>query len=152
MGVRLHFLCFSVLFLLHTTVTSLHGNQPDETPLIIGTNKQLFIDDRFIETSQGVSFTVNPPVKVGPIKLSLQPTGYVGVVEYDGTCFMYYMAEGGYAVATSKDGVNWKNPISSPIMITVNTATYFTVVFSNHWVMNMPSICLNVTGQNAVYM
>lgn len=77
----------------------------------VGDRKQLFIDGRFIAASTGVSRTVNPPVKAGPIRLSTPATGYVnGVVEHEGRYLMYYRSEGGYAVATSADGSDWECP------------------------------------------
>jgi len=32
-------------------------------PIDVGHAKQLFIDDRFMESSEGVTLTMNPPVK-----------------------------------------------------------------------------------------
>lgn len=83
----------------------------------VGDRKQLFIDGRFIAASSGVSRVVNPPVKAGPVRLSTPATGYVnGIVEHDGRFFMYYRSAGGYAVATSADGLVWECPeVGSPV-------------------------------------
>jgi hypothetical protein len=83
----------------------------DVVPIRIGDRKQLFIDDRFIARSQGVSRVVNPPVKQGPITLSTPPAGYIsGIIEHAGRFLMYYRSEGGYAVAISDDGIRWECP------------------------------------------
>ena len=83
---------------------------PGMSAIDIGTKKQLFIDRQFIERSERVTLVLNPPVKQGPIALPGPVTSYVSVVEYGGKCFMYYLGKGGYAVATSRDGVTWASP------------------------------------------
>lgn len=113
-------LSYEVAFMIRSTfflaiilcvLSSLTGaDEQPVTALPIGSNKQLFIDDRFIETSSGVSFCMNPPVKAGPVELPLDPKGYVGVVDYRDTCYLYYQVEGGYAVAVSKDGISFNEP------------------------------------------
>ncbi len=83
-----------------------------DAPFRIGDQKQLFIDDRFMASSSGISLVVNPPVKEGPITLSTPVTGYVnGIIEHAGRYLMYYRSAGGYAVATSTDGINWECPV-----------------------------------------
>jgi hypothetical protein len=78
--------------------------------IAIGTVRQLFTDDRFTAHAQGVTLTLNPPLKAGPLQLAVEPTGYVSLVEHAGRCYMYYRSAGGYAVATSSDGLHWENP------------------------------------------
>lgn len=93
-----------------TALFAASGRAADR-PIPIGDRRQLFIDDRFIASASGVSRTVNPPVKAGPIPLSTPVTGYVnGIVEHEGRYLMYYRSEGGYAVATSADGITWDCP------------------------------------------
>ena len=41
-----------------------------EAPIDIGNNKQLFIDQRFIQSSENVTLTSNPAQKLGPIFMS----------------------------------------------------------------------------------
>ena len=38
-------------------------------PLSVGNRKQVFIDERFIESSEQVSIVMNPPTKLGPVIL-----------------------------------------------------------------------------------
>jgi hypothetical protein len=97
---------------------------PDTTSTVlhdIGDRKQLFIDERFIEASRGVTLTMNPPVKFGPVILPDRPweTLRVGfcdaVMEYEGSYRLYYscMARGKgnfVCLATSDDGVTWEKP------------------------------------------
>jgi hypothetical protein len=82
--------------------------------LAIGTARQLFTDDRFVERAQGVTRTLNPPLKAGPLHLAVEPTGYVSLVEHEDRCYMYYRSAGGYAVAMSSDGVHWESPELNP--------------------------------------
>lgn len=95
--------------------------------LDIGTDKQLFIDDRFIEASEGVRLTMNPPQKAGCV-VPAEPghpweAGWVGdssVVDDDGQCKMYYrtyaagrdgkLERQSMCLATSADGVHWEKP------------------------------------------
>ncbi|PYV18053.1 MAG: hypothetical protein DMG07_04715 [Acidobacteria bacterium] len=93
--------------------------------LRVGDRKQLFIDRRFIESTDNVTLRVNPPVKAGIVLDNEHPweAGWVGggsVVDDGGTYRMWYrtMEEGrdgklgatrtGYA--TSTDGLHWTKP------------------------------------------
>jgi hypothetical protein len=87
----------------------------------VGDGKQLFIDDRFIESSRGITLTMNPPEKVGVVMLPDRPweTLRIGfcdaVMEYEGQCRFYYnaMARGKgtfLCLATSEDGLHWEKP------------------------------------------
>jgi len=100
-----------ILVIMHSLMCG-HGLTDEKhTGIIgIGTSKQLFIDRRFVESSRGITFSIHPPVKAGPVDLPEQPTGYVCVLEYNGTCYMYYLTDGGYALAVSKDGITWERP------------------------------------------
>ena len=59
-------------------------------PISVGSRKQLFIDQKFIESSQGIRLTMNPPVKAERVLLPEMPWesksigGYHTVMEYDG--------------------------------------------------------------------
>jgi len=92
----------------------------------VGGRKQLFIDDRFIESQEGLSQRMNPPVKAGP---ALMPEteiengslgGYISIIEdpqVKGRYLMYYRAtpkgESLYiyiCLAVSEDGIRWERP------------------------------------------
>ncbi|MCK5329429.1 MAG: hypothetical protein KAR36_12565 [Candidatus Latescibacteria bacterium] len=92
-------------------------------PIEIGSDKQLFIDQRFIESSHGVKLSINPPVKAEPVLVAETPIeghrvgGYSTVIEADGRYLMYYTAipnsagdDNGQMIclATSDDGIAWK--------------------------------------------
>ena len=99
----------------------------DET-IDIGTRKQLFIDDRFIESSAGVSLVMNPPRRDGIILLTNdQPweTGpetfigvYSSVVKEGDVVRLWYDSRrdgarryGRVSYAESKDGLHFTKPI-----------------------------------------
>ncbi|MBT3381873.1 MAG: hypothetical protein HN742_04335 [Lentisphaerae bacterium] len=92
----------------------------------IGTRKQLFLDDAFIQEKRDVAFVMHPPRKMGPVILPELPSeaGRVGlygsVAEVDGAFMMWYWAferrvdgkgRRGLALARSPDGVTWEKPI-----------------------------------------
>ncbi|MCC7262002.1 MAG: hypothetical protein IT369_05685 [Candidatus Latescibacteria bacterium] len=72
----------------------------------IGTQKQLFIDERFIAARRDVALTVNPPVKAGAIKV--EATTAPCIVEHEGTCYLYQGLNGATSVWTSADGLDWQ--------------------------------------------
>jgi len=102
-------------------------------PWPVGSQKQLFFDDRFIAESENVRIVMNQPRKLGPV---LKPdsrwedfrfTSYFTVVQEGDLCRMYYscfsedqwnFAEAevtwrDYAFlcyAESKDGIHWHKP------------------------------------------
>lgn len=93
----------------------------DAQALDVGDRKQLFIDDRFIESSRDVTLTMNQPTKVGPVILPDRPwenrrVGFCdSVIEHEGTFMLFYscMARGKgipVCLATSQDGVHWEKP------------------------------------------
>ena len=92
-------------------------------PIEIGSNKQLFIDQRFIESSYGVKLSMNPPVKAEPVLVAETPIEghrigcYSIVLEADARYLMYYGAypnsakdDNGHMIclATSDDGITWQ--------------------------------------------
>lgn len=109
-------------------------------PLDIGDRKQLFIDHRFIDQSEGINLQVNPPVKLpGPVLWAEKPWeafrfAYYSVVDdrEEGIYKMWYTAFDGdqwgerdmtgdaaagsgltktlVCFATSRDGLHWKKP------------------------------------------
>ena len=71
---------------------------PEEGPLQVGTRKQLFIDNRFIEVSENISLVMNPPVKVNePVFGSDKPweafrLAFFNVFRDEGLFKMWYSA------------------------------------------------------------
>ena len=94
----------------------------------IGTQRQLFIDGRFIDSSEGVTLTMNPPVQhPEPVLVADRPWEELGIGAYntvwrepDGAFRMWYDAwmkaglpsEGArrLAYAESDDGIHWTKP------------------------------------------
>ena len=92
----------------------------------IGTRKQLFIDQRFIQDSEDVSLTMNPPyMGEDPVLIPDRPWevrigGYNTVIKEDGLFRMWYDftppendpsgITRGVAYAESNDGINWVKP------------------------------------------
>ena len=96
-----------------------------EGPWRVGSSKQLFIDHRFIESSENIGLTVNPPVKRSePVIRSDRPWDafrliWFSVAEDNGQFKMWYQAfdndqwAGGTSrlcYAVSDDGLNWTKP------------------------------------------
>ena len=91
-----------------------------EAPIEIGNSKQLFIDQRFIQSSENVTLTSNPAQKLGPIFMSetnpfVRHPIFVGNVFEDGGKFkMYYgdinPAGQSLAYAESTDALHWTRP------------------------------------------
>ncbi len=95
-----------------------------DLPIDVGSDKQLFIDNKFIDSSTNITLTVNPPRRNG---LNIQKEkpwessaiGGGSVIQYQGICHYYYWAyelksenksAGHFCYAVSKDGVNWEKP------------------------------------------
>src|SRR5688572_96765 len=91
----------------------------------IGSRKQLFIDERFVEEAQNVILRVNPPVKHGPVLLGTHAwengivTGAGTVIEDRGKYRLWYTAcpASGHPLAPfrlcyaeSTDGITWTKP------------------------------------------
>ena len=79
-------------------------------PTEIGSDKQLFIDQRFIESSYGVKLCMNPPVKADPVLVAETPVEghrigvFSTVIEADGRYLMYYDATLTFAKVAGPDG------------------------------------------------
>jgi hypothetical protein len=88
--------------------------------LQVGGKKQLFIDHRFIATSENVALGMNPAVKLGIVLDSTKEPwergtgGYFRVIEDGGKFKMYYGAfletGRGLSYAESDDGLHWTKP------------------------------------------
>lgn len=101
------------------------------TAIDIGSRKQLFIDHKLIESSEGVALTVNPPVRTGellitadaPWEKNLRVASYSSVIVEDGLIRVWYNVLSderkprtspsfmGLAYAESRDGVHFTKPI-----------------------------------------
>ncbi len=112
--------CGTLLALLIALPGSLFAGIHD-----IGSRKQLFIDERFVEQPQGVTLRMNPPIKHGPVLLGTDPwdngivTAAGTVIEDGGKFRMWYTAcpATGHPLlpfrlcyAESIDGINWVKP------------------------------------------
>ena len=71
----------------------------------IGSRKQLFMDDRFVQEARNVELTVNPPAKAGPV--NVEATTVPSIVEYEGICYLYQGLNGATSAWTSADGLHW---------------------------------------------
>jgi hypothetical protein len=97
-------------------------------PIDVGSRKQLFIDDRFIESSAGVTLVMNPPRRDGIVLITNDqpwetgPETYIGVyssvVKENGVVRLWYDSRRGgdqrygrVAYAESKDGLHFTKPI-----------------------------------------
>ncbi len=110
-------ICLSAFMLL-----SLAALQAQQTPINLGSAKQVFVDGLLIDSSEGVTLTMNPPVKTGERNLvaekpweSHRLCAYNSVFEDQGIFKMYYDAidsQGGrwLCYATSADGIHWDKP------------------------------------------
>ena len=95
-------------------------NTPQVWP--VGSVKQLLFARRFIESSAGLQFTVNPPVQCTRVNLPLLPglhfKGYLTVLDVDGQLWLYYYtapngSPSGHigmlsCLAWSDDGIDWE--------------------------------------------
>ena len=80
-----------------------------ETLRDVGSRKQLFIDDRFIESSRNVELHINPATKLGPLFRGAHYPRNIVYLEDKGVWRMYFaLMGGGLQYAQSKDGINWK--------------------------------------------
>src|SRR5580658_6449594 len=96
-------------------------------PYEIGSRKQLFIDDRFVEQADGVGLHMNPPAKLGAVFAGTRSwedgmvTGAGTVVEDAGKFRLWYTATPAsnrliernqfrLCYAESGDGVHWAEP------------------------------------------
>lgn len=104
--------------------TTAHAAQPID----VGSRKQLFLDERFIESSNGVQLVMNPPRRDGKVLIMAdQPwesgdDAYIGVyssvIKEDGVVRIWYdsrrdgdQSYGRVAYAESKDGLHFTKPI-----------------------------------------
>ncbi len=91
----------------------------------VGSDKQLFIDHRFIDSSENINLVVNPPIKrPEPVFHSDKPweafsRGWYTIAEDEGIYKMWYAAADGdqraggklrLCYAVSQDGLKWEKP------------------------------------------
>lgn len=90
-------------------------------PIDVASRKQLFLDDKFIASSEMISTTVNPPTRCDAIDFpplkGMSISGYLAVLEVDGSYRLYYHAAPDSnparyttCLSTSEDGINWVHP------------------------------------------
>lgn len=114
---------FLVVCLAGTTLA-----EPQRRRVIdVGSKKQLFIDELFIQSSRGVTLTMNPPSRDGRVLLTNDqpwetgPETYIGVyssvIKEDGVVRLWYDSRRGgeqrygrVAYAESKDGLHFTKP------------------------------------------
>jgi hypothetical protein len=94
----------------------------DDTPVTIGTDRQLFVDDYWIAESRGVERRLHPPVRREAAISAEHPwdssiTAYNTVVLDDGRYRMWYRTDDQHAsnamrhgYAESADGIVWEKP------------------------------------------
>jgi hypothetical protein len=104
---------------------------PAETAIDVASRKQLFTDYKFIQSAEGVSLAMNPPVRTGAILIepdapwekNLSIGSYSSVVKENGRVRIWYEVLGrnhepkanpdfmGVAYAESTDGVHFRKPV-----------------------------------------
>ena len=98
------------------------------TYIEIGSHKQIFLDRRFVDQSEGIQIKVNPPLEQREVLRGDRPwdrgwIGWLTVLEDEGVYKMWYLAapestveevDSGRAFrlcyAVSEDGINWEKP------------------------------------------
>jgi len=100
----------------------LNAMSAENPPVKVGSQKQLLVDDFFIQESEGITLTMNPPRKdSNPCIVGDRPweshrvCGYNSVMEDEGIYKMWYdaIANDGsrwLCYATSQDGIQWNKP------------------------------------------
>ncbi|MCW3053885.1 MAG: hypothetical protein JWN14_3055 [Chthonomonadales bacterium] len=119
--------------------TSQAAPRPEE-PLTVSDRKQLFIDRRFIDSSENVALVMNPAQKLGIVLDStrepweLGTGGFFRVIEDRGKFKMYYGAftEAGKSLcyAESLDGLHWTKP--SLGLVTVRGAKNNNIIYADN--------------------
>jgi len=97
----------------------------------LGTSKQLLIDDRFVESSDGVSLCMNPPVQHPEVLM--MPSAYYHWGEDD------YPATMDVQLLTSRDGVNWRRAGDRKPFLRrgLDGTTSGGMIFANPWLIQM---------------
>lgn len=100
----------------------MHTERPKTVPLMVADRRQLFIDRRFIASSEGITLAVNPPAKKEIVLHGEAPwdiTGcYASVVQDADRIRLYYsththgdgMKKGCICYAESRDGLHFEKP------------------------------------------
>lgn len=82
--------------------------------LDVGSRRQLFIDDRFVQAARSIDFRVHAPRKTGDVTLTADPPHELGqyntVLEHNGVYHLWYSAGPGVCYARSRDGIHWDKP------------------------------------------
>src|SRR5690349_8576806 len=85
-----------------------------QTPLNVADQRQLLLDDRFVQQAKAIEFTVHQPRKTGDISIPSEEGwalgGYSSVLQYGGLYHMWYTARTAICYARSTDGIHWERP------------------------------------------
>jgi len=103
---------FAMLIALHGAVS------PDAAPIVLDGQKQLFLDDHLLASSENLSRTLHPAEKYtgNPVLRPEAPwegtvaLTYGSVMEEGGRYRMWYLSGPGVSYAESPDGVQWTKP------------------------------------------
>ena len=95
------------------------ANSPATQPgvLDVGSRRQVFVDTRFLETSQGVQLVVHPPRKTGEQTIVADkpwegggPGNNACAIKTGDVYHLWYPAGDGLCSARAKDGSGWEKP------------------------------------------
>ena len=126
-------LVICVLFIAAGLISSAAAEEEPQSAIDIGSEKQLFVDEKFIESSRNIELVMNPPYQTGEVLIKadqpweLQPTEGVvyvtsSVLKEEGRVRVWYdliqyYGSGLYdhnrrvCYAESEDGLNFVKPI-----------------------------------------
>ncbi len=120
--------CYRIVAALACVVTStalatgVAFADTDKSPIDVGSRKQLFIDEKFIESSQNITLTMNPPYQTGEMLITAdQPHEeagmaylYSSVLKDAGLVRVWYDLAGSgerrVSYAESQDGIHFTKP------------------------------------------
>lgn len=127
---HLHIIRIIAFILLLTVWTGLSADKLHKA-VDIGTNKQLFLDHSLIDTSEGITFTMNPPTRTGQIVLKADApwekalnghvSGYSSVIKEGDKIRLWYdvrfRGNVQVAYAESHDGIHFTKPIVGKYLV-----------------------------------
>ncbi len=106
-----------ILCVLPSAALAAPASSPETGVLNIGSRRQVFIDGRFLATSQNAELTVHPPRKTGEKTLVADRPWegkyidvYSSVMKVGETYHLWYPGDAGLCYARSKDGIHWEKP------------------------------------------
>lgn len=116
---------FLALLSMNIAGSAMHAQEP----WVVGNRKQLFIDQRFIEASEGVALHVNPGQKLGPLaNVDGKPLkGFVSRVIEDQGKIRLYVGHDGVEIFESDDAIHFK-----PIGKSIGGGSFSTIFLDLH--------------------